>query len=469
MSQETKNGAGEAAVASPIANEGQDGVERLSILETLRLLGSASRGSWLVNLVNFSDGIAYFGMLALMTLFMRVDVGISTQWSTIAIAFFTAGVTIFQALGGGSLSDRLGVRRALTFALAMTLLGRVLFTLSPGFGSAAAIAWLALIVMAFGEGVIQPALYSGIKEYTDPRAATMGFAILYSIMNLGIVAGELLSPMVREWWALRVEGVDVTSNPTAGITGAFWFFTIFTGVVLIVHLLLFTRKVEDRDRVVRAEPEPSEGGSLWQRFRNLPILEPRFLFFIAILLPVRTLFAHQWLTMPDYVTRAFPAEIGAKWEWINGLNPLIIVVFVPLFAALTRHRRIVDMMIVGTFISAMASFLLVPAPSLPLLLIYFAVFSLGEAVWSSRFLEYVADIAPAGRIGIYMGVATIPWFLAKTITGLYAGAVLDIYLPLEGLQRPGTMWMIYGLVALISPAGLLLARKWLLAKESPRS
>ncbi len=40
-----------------------------SLWERMRVLVRASRGFWLVNSVNFGDGIAYFGMLALMTFF----------------------------------------------------------------------------------------------------------------------------------------------------------------------------------------------------------------------------------------------------------------------------------------------------------------------------------------------------------------------------------------------------------------
>ena len=159
---------------------------------------------------------------------------------------------------------------------------------------------------------------------------------------------------------------------------------------------------------------------------------------------------------------AFPPGVGARWEWINGLNPLVIVIFVPLIAALTLKRRVVDMMIVGTALSAVTTFLLVGEPNINMLVTYIIVFSLGEAVWSSRFLEYVADLAPVNRVGIYMGIATIPWFLAKTITSLYSGTMLDIFLPIDGPQRPGTMWLIYGVLALISPLGLILARKWLI-------
>ena len=437
---------------------------QLTIRESIKTLFSASRGYLLVNVANFGDGIAYFGFLTLMTLFMQHNVGLSSQWAGLSIGWYTGGVTIFMALGGGAVSDRLGVRRALTFCIVLLLAGRVLYVVSPGLGGftmGASIAWAALFVMAAGEGIIQPALYSGIKEYTDKRTATLGYAFLYSIMNLGIAAGAWLSPLIREAWASRVEGVD--ANPTAGIAGAFWFFIGITALMLVINLVFFTRRVEQRDRTVTDDAVVREGRFSWRNYlSNLPILDVRFLFFIFVLLPVRTLFAHQYLTMPDYVTRAFPPGVGARWEWINGLNPLVIVIFVPLIAALTLKRRVVDMMIVGTAVSALTTFLLVGEPNINLLVTYIIVFSLGEAVWSSRFLEYVADIAPVNRVGIYMGIATIPWFLAKTLTSFYSGSMLEIFVPVDGPQRPGTMWLIYGVVALISPVGLILARKWLI-------
>ena len=439
---------------------------KLTIRESVKTLLGASRGYRMVNVANFGDGIAYFGFLTLMTLFMQHNVGLSSEWAGLSIGWYTGGVTIFMALGGGAVSDRLGVRRALTFCIVLLLIGRVLYVVSPGLGgfaTGASFAWGALLVMAAGEGIIQPALYSGIKEYTDRRTATLGYAFLYSIMNLGIAAGAWLSPLIREAWATRVEGVDIETTPTAGIAGAFWFFIGVTALMLLINIMFFTRRVEQRDRTVTDDAVMRQGRFSWRDYlSNLPILDVRFLFFIFILLPVRTLFAHQYLTMPDYVTRAFPPGVGARWEWINGLNPLVIVIFVPLIAALTLKRRVVDMMIVGTALSAVTTFLLVGEPNINMLVTYIIVFSLGEAVWSSRFLEYVADIAPVNRVGIYMGIATIPWFLAKTITSLYSGTMLNIFLPVDGPQRPGTMWLIYGILALLSPLGLILARKWLI-------
>ena len=95
------------------------------------------------------------------------------------------------------------------------------------------------------------------------------------------------------------------------------------------------------------------------------------------------------------------------------------------------------------------------------LIVYVVIFSLGEALWSSRFLEYIADVAPAGKVGAYMGIAGIPWFLAKATTGFYSGLMLERFVPAGGPAESGTMWLIYACIALISPLGLMLARRWL--------
>jgi proton-dependent oligopeptide transporter, POT family len=418
----------------------------LSIRDNVRILFSASRAFWLVNLVNFGDGIAYFGVLNLLTLFISSQAGFSDHLTGIAVSTFTGLVTLCM-FGGGFVSDRVGVRHALSLSLAGVLVGRVLLTMSPGLGGLAAVTlWTGLVVMGIAEGVIQPALYAGVKEFTDPRTATIGYSLLYAIMNLGIWAEAMVSPFIRA---------------RGGISTVFWWMIGFTAFMLASNLLFFTKKVEQRDRTVKYAVKPEHDTRGWrEKVRELPFMDSRFQFFIFVLLPVRTLFAHQWLTLPDYVMRCFPKNVGARYEWLQGLNPLVIVVFVPLLAALTRRVNIITMMILGTVVSALTTFILVPGPNLWTLITYVVLFSFGEAMWASRFLEYVANLAPAGKVGAYMGLAGIPWFLAKATTGWYSGLMIQHFIPRTGPQHSGTMWLIYGCIALISPLGLLLGKGW---------
>lgn len=459
-----------------------DKEEKLPLKEVLRMIFKASKGFWLVNIVNFGDGIAYFGILNLMTLFLGLKgLGMPDDLTGWSVSLFTGLVTLFM-FGGGFVSDRIGVRRALTLCLAMLLGGRLMLVLAAKLSAAPLasfglfgtqiplspsfmLCWGGLAIMAFGEGVIQPALYAGVKEYTDGRTATMSYSILYAIMNLGIMMESFISPYVRSGDPFIKVGGRQIMGLGYGIPGVFWLCIIATAVMLAVNLMFFTKKVEDRDRM--ADDEAAKAGekakSFAEKLKELPFLDARFMFFIFALLPVRTLFAHQWLTLPDYIMRCFPAEVGAKYEWIAALNPVMIVIFVPLVAALTSEVSVVTMMIIGTTISALTTFLLVPGPNLTALLAYVALFSFGEAVWSSRFLEYVADIAPAGRVGAYMGLAGIPWFLAKFTTGLYSGKMLSVFVPAAGPQNSSAMWLIYACIACITPVTLIIARKWLIA------
>ena len=199
-------------------------------------------------------------------------------------------------------------------------------------------------------------------------------------------------------------------------------------------------------------------------FREGPFTNVRFIFFIFMLLPVQTLFAHQFLTMPLYVLRAYPESVGDRMEWIvNWINPGIIFLGVPIAAALTRRANVYTMMIVGTGVSALPTFLLCGGPDLSLLLTYLVVFSIGEALWQPRFLQYAAELAPEGKVAQYMGLASIPWLMAKATTGFYSGYMLSRYCPEDGVQDTPTMWLIYGFIALASPIGLLLGRSWVMS------
>lgn len=452
----------------------------ISLWESIKLLLMASRAFWIVNLVSFGDGIAYFGVLTLLTRYLGTDLAMGAAQAGLAVSLFTGLVTLAVA-GGGWVADKLGVRRALLASLGVILVGRVLLAFCPhlGIGSFASVsAVLALIVMALGYGVLEPSMYSGVKEYTDPRTAAISFSLLYAIMNLGIVASNFISPYLRTDSSFIQLGSFSIKGLGLGIEGVYWACAIITLVMFLGVWCFLTKKVDEHDRynppsaegekaAQQASEQEEEPASGWERLvKHLgPLADKRFLFFIFMLLPVRTLFAHQWLTIPDYVFRCYPAEVADKFEWLTGLNPLVICVFVPLFAALTHKVKVIDMMLIGTFVSAATTFLLVPGPNLTRLVLYVIIFSLGEALWSSRFLEYVAALAPSGKVGAYMGLAGIPWFLAKFTTGLYSGTVLDIFVPAQGVQHSGQMWFIYALVAMISPLALLLGRNWLLRGE----
>jgi POT family proton-dependent oligopeptide transporter len=397
---------------------------------------------WVCNAIFFVDGAAYFGILNILTLFLSQVIKLSDHGAGLYVAYMTGMLTLFAAFLGGVI-DRLGVRRTLFYSLLCAVAGRLLLALSPGLPMPAVLSLLALTLMALATGTLQAACYAGVKQSTTEETSALGFSLLYALLNGGIVAESLVSPLIRE---------------RSGPQGVVLLCVGISVAGLLTHVLFFPGN--QGASVVAESPTKSKGRAGW---REHALANPRFLFFIFILLGVRTLFAHQWLTLPSYVIRAYPKEVGARFEWISGLNPFIILFGTPLVAQLTRKVNVVTMMIWGTLVSALATGLLVAGPHTSALVLYVVFFSIGEALWSSRFFEFVAKSAPPDRVGAYMGVAMIPWFVAKTTTGLYSGSMLAWLCPQSGPQRTGLMWLIYGAIGMTSPVGLILARKWLRA------
>lgn len=441
------------------------------------------RAAWLLIAAFAIDAIAYFGVLTLMSEYLSSNVGWGDTKAGWGVSLFTMSVTLFM-LGAGTVAEGFGLRKAVLFALLVCFLGRIAFSLAPAYaGIATAVVIGALVLTALGEAILQPVVYSGVKQFTDAKSSAMGYAMIYAWMNLGIIACGVLSAWIRpavqavkdapagaktEAGGLIAWLAQVTGS---GIQAVNWTMTALTGLAFVGFYLAFrTKDVEARLRPDLAAEAPDER-PLRERIRSYfadgPFTNARFMFFIFMLLPVRTLFAHQWLTFPQYILRAYDKDVGDHMEWlVNWINPAIIFIFVPLTAALTRRVHVFQIMIIGSLVSALPTFLLCAGPNIYLLITYFVIFSLGEALWTSRFLEYASELAPPGKVAQYMGLANVPWLLAKGTTGFYSGYLLATYVPdkvpVEHLQT-GKLWAIYGCIAMLSPLGLWLGRHWVMA------
>ena len=439
-------------------------------------LASTSRALLGVNISYVLEGLTYFGVVGLLAIFFNDYVGLDDIDAGRMVGIQTAGITIAMLFLGATV-DWIGLRKSLLIALSLMLMGRILLTISPDLGipglwnSAHIIAMLGILGIILGYGIYQPACYAGVKQLTNEKTAAMGYAMLYALMNLGGFLPGIISPPVRRAF---------------GIPGVFWVYAVLTVTGIAVVYFIITKKAMEKavresnvgldGKQKEAEKDEMEGMSKKEKFayyiKNFPLKDLRFLYFVFILIFVQTLFAHNWLTIPQYTSRAFqgqtyfgiPNFIEDNFEFFVNLNPILIFILAPMVTALTSKKDTYNMMIIGTLVMASPTFILALGPSLYTLLAYITLMTLGEAMWQPRFLQWVAEIAPKNMTGIYMGIGQFPWFLTKVITSLYSGWFLMNYCP-EGTlpvdMNTETMWLIYGFIAIISPVGLFLAKGWM--------
>lgn len=439
----------------------------------------APRPLWGINIPYLIEGLVYFGILTVLAKYLSENLKLGDVRAGIIVSLFTGGIT-FAMFFLGETADRKGIRKVLLASFSFMLLGRILLGISSRFTPTGAIlsipvifALLGLFSVVVGYGMYQPGAYAGVKKFTDEKTATMGYAMLYALMNLGAFFSGMLSPVVRratqQWF------------PPNGIGGVLWVYVGFTSLSLLLTGIILSSKdgdsslvskekdKEGKEREVKEEDKKRVKLFSKEWFKGHPLADARFSFFIFILIPVQTLFAHNWLTLPLYINRAFVPWVSENFEFFSNLNPILIFILAPLVAALTAKKNIYNMIIYGTFVMALPTFLLAIGPYPPILFTYIVLMTIGEAMWQPRFLQFIAEIAPEGKTGSYMGIGQFPWFLTKVITGLYSGWFLQEFVPAEGPQRSELLWFIYGCISIISPIALVLAKKWMLSGEKFKS
>ena len=174
---------------------------------------------------------------------------------------------------------------------------------------------------------------------------------------------------------------------------------------------------------------------------------------------------------------------------------MIIVFLVPVIAYLTRRVRSYWLLLIGTIISVGSVFLVVLPPEMlagltdtwfgavifdrwlevPVgnrdpyylsMVLFVIVFSIGEAIWSPRLMQFTAEIAPPGREGSYISLSYLPYFGAKFIVGPMAGLLLTSFAPEFGVDGiygyypdHQMIWWWIGGSAALTPLGLLAFKK----------
>jgi len=222
----------------------------------------------------------------------------------------------------------------------------------------------------------------------------------------------------------------------------------------------------------------------------------RFLAFLALVVGVRLIFYHMHYTFPKYGIRELGE--GAPIGRIFGvLNPVLIVILVPIVGALTQKMSAYKVVIIGSFIAACSVFFMAMPPAWfqpladgwlgdliahrwlgvksavvnPLyvsIVFSMVLLSVGEAFYSPRLYEYPAAIAPKGQEASYMSLSLLPYFVAKFFVGTISGFLLQTFCPAQGPRDSATMWLIIGIMAMISPIGLLVCRRWIQVHEEGR-
>jgi len=363
------------------------------------------------------------------------------EFATNLVGWYT-GLVYFTPFFGGLLADRVtGQRYIVIVGGALMAAGEFMLTQTPLF-------FFGLLMLIVGNGCFKPNISTQVGNLYKPGDSRIDRA--YSIFYVGINIGATLSPFIcgtlgermctAQWpWS---KGVCEAFGQTAG--WHFGFFAAGIGVTLGLLVYLSALRNLPPDRVTRAKREktaalPKLTRQDWRAIIALVLVcIPASLFWITYQQQSITilLWARDFtnLTLIPGGTFQIPAT------WSQSVNPIFIFVLTPGIVALwgwqskrgSEPSTVLKLAIGCLFLAG--SFLIMSAiawmtgphghASWEWLILFFAIYTLGELYLSPIGLALMARVAPPQVLSAMMGVWFISIFLGNTLAG-YLGSYWD--------------------------------------------
>ncbi len=232
---------------------------------------------------------------------------------------------------------------------------------------------------------------------------------------------------------------------------------------------------------------------LWQTAK---IGDWRFALYLLVLSGFWTEFNQLFITLPEYIRdytntndilnwmHGLINTLGMSGSWdgmlhsltrAEGVNPQFninpeflinidagaIILFQVLISAFFAKRKPFTTMIVGTILTGVGMAMNVYGGMGWIVVAAIFVFAIGEMMASPKSQEYVSLIAPKSKTAMYMGYYFVSVALGNLFAGILSGQLYGHFGPVEkgGINKPGTMWLIFGLIGIATAVILFLYDK----------
>jgi dipeptide/tripeptide permease len=412
---------------------------------------------WVANTSELFERLSYYGTNAVLAIYLSEQLHFSKELTGWLIGTFGFVVWFLPVLGG-TLADRFGFRRALLFAyLVMSigyfLLGSLSAPWMQTLRHALTDKWLVLAILmipALGPAVVKPCVAGTTARASLENVRSLGYSIYYTIVNIGGTLGPVVAWLVRK--QLNLGMANVFRVCSLSVFLMFWFTLFF----------FHPAPATDEQKVASI---PAALRNVVRVLGNF-----RFMVFLLIFSGYWVVFWQEFIGAPLFV-RSYISP-NADVDLLLSADAAAVICFQILISYLTRRIPVIPAITLGILVSSLSwVFLAVhptsPAlagavssiftlfgksvvvdPVAPMLVLALVVLALGEMIQSPRYYEYVSQLAPPGREGLFMGYAFLPIAIGYFLAGVLGGNLLHYFG--EVLRRPQEMWWVISGVGVLT-------------------
>ena len=390
------------------------------------------RPFWVANISELFERLSYYAAFSSLPLYLHDKLAFPTEQTGNLTGLF-GGLVWFLAIFGGAVADKLGFRRALSFAYlilatAYFLLGSLA---APWLGalrdalSLKGLLFVILILPALGIAMVKPSVVGTTARASKESVRTLGFSLYYTLVNIGGALGPWVAAKVHQ--QLSVENV-------------------FRVAALSVFLMFFAVLFFFREPRKSTDAPPP---SIAQTARNFltVISNPKLVIFLLIFSGFWIVYWQMYISLMLYVHANIDA--GAT-ERILSTDATAVICFQVLITFLTKRIPAFRAITLGTLIASLSWLVIVARPTIPGTVVALVVLATGEMILSPRYYEYVSRLAPPDQQGTYLGFAFVPIGIGSLAGGPLGGWLIHRYV--EVLHQPTMVWWWFSGIGVASAA-----------------
>ena len=415
---------------------------------------------WLSNVMEFFERGAYYGLNAVLAVYLADQLKFSVE-SVGFLQGFVYALTYVMPIAGGALAERLGYRRMLLVAFSLLTIGYF----AAGSFSAYGVVFVSLLVMATGSGLFKPIISGTIARTTTKETSGFGFGIYYWCINVGAFIAPLLVNVLK------------------GFSWRYVFLNSAAWCALMLIPTVFLYKDPQK-------PQSSKSARQVASEALMVLGDSRFMLMILIysgfwILYFQTFGPALWFVR-DFINR----DIVTQWmsgipvlkmfvfdaEFVTVVNAGVIILLVLIVSRVCKNLKPLPVMAAGIFIGTIGFLILSFAYGPWMFILGIAVFSIGEMTAHPKYYSYVGLVAPKDTVAVYMGYAFL-YGVVGSLFGSNFGAIMyhKILTPVipsaEALRSgaplgPGVVaairefWLIFAVVGVACLAGMLLYNRF---------
>ena len=417
------------------------------------------KGFWFIFFGELAERCSFYGMRGLLATYLIVVFG-KTKAEASEVVHLYIAACFATGLLGGFIADRyLGKYWTIVLFAVPYVIGQVLIGMSD-----MTLMYVALVILAFGSGVIKPNISTLMgMTYDQQRPGqdllrSRAFGYFYMAINVGSLLSYQICPLIRDYFGRYDLASKTLLDPKAGYLAGFLFPAVLMAVALVIFAIGKPYYATENVRADRADDSTSSADR-WRVAGRLAGLFALILFFWMVFDQKAT----TWIYFAtDYLNTDVVNPVSGAVVWrvapesLASANPFLIICFVPLLnwffswlASKGYRVRPTDKITAGFLLTAgacaahaVAGWMATNADgsitrvSVLWQMLAYVSLTLGEVLISVTGLELAYTAAPKSMKGFITALWFVPIFFANLLSSQLAKTYPNTVKPGEVAKAP---------------------------------